>query len=93
MEPRPRYSGGMDTTASNAVFRRLVDSVDGIPEFARRTGRPRALVLQIYHGRRPVPPGWCESLCVAWPAVRPEQLRPDYVFLRGPDGRLYWRPR
>jgi hypothetical protein len=40
-----------------------------------------------------VPPGWCESLCVAWPAVRPEQLRPDYVFLRGPDGRLYWRPR
>lgn len=82
----------MKSTASRlapvALFRRLVDEAGGIPAFARTHGRARALVWQIYHGRRPVPPGWCEGL----PAP-PEQLRPDHLFLRGPDGRLYWRPR
>lgn len=82
----------MESTASK-TFRTLVDRLGGIPEFSRKTGRARALVWQIYNARRPVPPGWVEGLIALAPALTPEALRPDYLFARGPDGRLYWRPR
>lgn len=80
-------------STANTALRALVDRAGGIPAFSRLTGRPRALVWQLYNRRRPVPPGWCEGLCAIWPDTTPEALRPDYLFHRGPDGRLYWRPR
>ena len=90
-----RYPAGMKSTASKPhdLFRRLVDKHGGVPDFSRAMGKARALVWQIYHRRRPIPPGWCEALTTLDRSLQPEQLRPDHVFTRGPDGRLYWRHR
>jgi len=54
-----------------------------------------ALVWQIAAGQRRIPPSWVERLISAGArigiTITPEELRPDYDWIRAPSGDLYWR--